>query len=94
MAAGETPTLLSAARHARRKECGRLDRGHSGVLARVQSGRWLKFVEVLACAKYGFGSFCRSNSRISHTGSGLAQMPAERCENCGLGIEARSSDLL
>jgi len=28
MAAGETPTLLFS-------ECGRLDRGHSGVLARV-----------------------------------------------------------
>jgi len=39
MAAVETTALLSAARHARRKECGRLDRGHSGVLARVRSGR-------------------------------------------------------
>jgi hypothetical protein len=38
MAAGETPTLLGVPRNARRKECGRLDRGHSGVLARVLSG--------------------------------------------------------
>jgi len=35
MAAVETTALLSASRHARRKECGRLDRGHLGVLARV-----------------------------------------------------------
>ena len=35
MAAGETPTLLGRVG----KECGRLDRGQSGVLARVRSGR-------------------------------------------------------
>jgi hypothetical protein len=40
MAAGETPTLLR-----RRKECGRLDRRHSGVLARVLSGRRSRFVD-------------------------------------------------
>ena len=39
MAAGETPTLLSAPWHARQKECGRLDRGQSGVLARVLLGQ-------------------------------------------------------
>jgi hypothetical protein len=54
MAAGETPALLSAANNAHRKECGRLDRGHSGVRARVLSGRRPKFVGVLACVKYGF----------------------------------------
>ncbi len=56
---GETPTLLTTAR---RKECGRLDRGHSGVLARVLPGRMSKFADVLACVKGGFVVSGRANS--------------------------------
>jgi hypothetical protein len=57
MAAGETPTLLSA----RRKECGRLDRGHSGVLARVLSGGG-RNSSTFFFARVTGRVFCRANS--------------------------------
>ena len=39
MAAVETTALLYDVHASQREECGRLDRGHLGVLARVRSGR-------------------------------------------------------
>ena len=50
---------------ARRKECGRLDRGHSGVLARVLPGRRSKFGDALARVKGGFAVSAAQTPRLA-----------------------------
>ncbi len=72
---------------------GRLDRGHSGVLARVRSGRRSKFVDVLACVKYGFvvSAAQTPSSYFTHFG---VKLPAPRFVNWRLGDSATTLTLM
>jgi len=48
------------------KECGRLDRGHSGVLARVRLDGGRKFVDVLACQNSAPGPSAMQTPSVGH----------------------------